>query len=299
MFWKRTKSDFISLNLSGPDEPAIEQAAEPVAETPVEKPIERVVEAPVEKVVAVPVVVEPTPPVQANSIQPSQEAKPVVTAPVRPQTSTVSAPVAVAETAEDEGFMKRFRKAISSTRENISSRLEDVVKGKKQIDAATLEDLEEALIGADIGVQTTMEIIENVRKQVDRQTLNDVDELKRSIKQNLLDILENAERSRGVASETTVPDDVRPYVMMIVGVMVFAQRMDFARLRELGIDYLQGYLAHRPEPLAGVLDARIGGAAGEVCGVQEPLALALAPLLGRQGLQRQITAQQRHHGHQA
>lgn len=218
MFWKRTKSDFISLNLSGPDEPAIEQAAEPVAETPVEKPIERVVEAPVEKVVAVPVVVEPTPPVQANSIQPSQEAKPVVTAPVRPQTSTVSAPVAVAETAEDEGFMKRFRKAISSTRENISSRLEDVVKGKKQIDAATLEDLEEALIGADIGVQTTMEIIENVRKQVDRQTLNDVDELKRSIKQNLLDILENAERSRGVASETTVPDDVRPYVMMIVGV---------------------------------------------------------------------------------
>jgi fused signal recognition particle receptor len=127
------------------------------------------------------------------------------------------APVAE-EPAEDEGFMKRFRKAIASTRENISTRLEDAVKGKKQIDATTLEELEEALIGADIGVQTTMEIIENVRKQVDRQALRDVDELKRTIKQHLLDILEKAEHARGVASETSVPDNVRPYVMMIVGV---------------------------------------------------------------------------------
>ncbi|MGH9800349.1 MAG: signal recognition particle-docking protein FtsY, partial [Blastocatellia bacterium] len=122
------------------------------------------------------------------------------------------------EEASDEGFLKRFRKAISSTRENIASRLEDAVKGKKEIDANTLEELEEALIGADIGVQTTMEIIENVRKQVDRQVLKDTDELKRTIKQHLLDILEKAEHVRGVASELAVPDDVRPYVMMIVGV---------------------------------------------------------------------------------
>ncbi len=96
--------------------------------------------------------------------------------------------------------MKRFRKAISSTRENIATRIEDAVKGKKQIDAETLEDLEEALISADIGVQTTMEIIENVRKQVDRQVLKDPEELKRTVKQHLLDILMKAEHARGVAS---------------------------------------------------------------------------------------------------
>jgi len=194
MFWKRKKSDFISLNLSGADEPVVEQVAEPV------------VEARVEKVEPAPVVAEVKP------VEPPEpQATPVVTAPP-PQVALVE------DAAEDEGFMKRFRKAISSTRENIASRLEDVVKGKKQIDATTLEELEEALIGADIGVQTTMEIIENVRKQVDRQALKDTDELKRTIKQQLLDILETAERSRGVASETSVPDDVRPYVMMIVGV---------------------------------------------------------------------------------
>jgi fused signal recognition particle receptor len=107
---------------------------------------------------------------------------------------------------------------VSATRENIASRIENVVKGKKQIDATTLDELEEALIGADIGVQTTVSIIEEVRKQVDRQALKDLDELKRTIKQHLLDILKTAEQSRGVATETAVPEDVRPYVLMVVGV---------------------------------------------------------------------------------
>jgi fused signal recognition particle receptor len=84
--------------------------------------------------------------------------------------------------------------------------------------SATLEEIEEALIGADIGVQTTLEIIEDVRRQVSRQTLKDVDELKRVIKDHLLEILERAERARGVASETAVREDARPYVVMVVGV---------------------------------------------------------------------------------
>lgn len=223
MFWKRKKNDFISLGLNTFDDPVPEQAAELVVETVEAKP-------------AAPVVLEETNArvVEARPILPAEAPKPepvVATSPpppvVKPQPPAAPPPIlkpqppvapVAEEPAEDEGFMKRFRKAIASTRENISTRLEDAVKGKKQIDATTLEELEEALIGADIGVQTTMEIIENVRKQVDRQALRDVDELKRTIKQHLLDILEKAEHARGVASETSVPDNVRPYVMMIVGV---------------------------------------------------------------------------------
>jgi fused signal recognition particle receptor len=130
-------------------------------------------------------------------------------------TGEAAAPEAV---IEEENFYARFRKAVASTRENITARIEDVVKGEKQIDVATLDDLEEALIGADIGVQTTMAIIDDVRKQVDRQTLKEARELKRVIKRHLLEILEKAEKARGVASETSVPDNVRPYVMMVVGV---------------------------------------------------------------------------------
>ncbi|HKX28247.1 MAG TPA: signal recognition particle-docking protein FtsY [Blastocatellia bacterium] len=128
-------------------------------------------------------------------------------------------PAVADQTAEDDaGFLTRFRKAVSATRETLTTRIEDLVKGKKQIDASTLEEIEEVLIGADIGVQTTLEIIEDVRKQVDRQTLKDVDELKQVIKGHLLEILTKAADSRGVASEIAIADDVRPYVIMVVGV---------------------------------------------------------------------------------
>jgi fused signal recognition particle receptor len=199
LFWKRKSgSDFISLNLSGPPEPEPEQ---PVEAAPV---------------------AEAAPVIEARA-EPGARPEPVA-----PEISVAPAPVPAAsayppsidkpEPVEEESFIRRFRRAVTKTRENLTERIEDVFKGKKQIDAQTLDQLEEALISADIGVQTTMEIIEDVRRQVDRKMLSDTDQLKRVIKQHLLDILEKAASARGVASETSVPDDVRPYVMMIVGV---------------------------------------------------------------------------------
>jgi fused signal recognition particle receptor len=199
LFWKRKSgNDFITLGLNTPDEPA------PVVEAAVEAAARP---APIEAPTVATALVAESPSPAPFEPPPAKSVPPV----------TPMAAPAVEET-EEESFLKRFRKAVTATRENITSRLEDVVMGKKQIDAATLEELEEALIGADIGVQTTLEIIEDVRKQVDRQSLTDGHELKRVIKQHLLDILEKAERARGVASETAVPDDIRPYVLMVVGV---------------------------------------------------------------------------------
>lgn len=117
-------------------------------------------------------------------------------------------------------FYEKFATAVASTRETLADRIDSVI-GKREIDAAVLDELEEALIGADIGVQTAMEIIEKARQQVNRKQLGDVDELKRLIKSELQDILDTAERNRKrgtVASETEVPLDIRPYILMIVGV---------------------------------------------------------------------------------
>src|SRR5262249_2019836 len=228
LFWRRKKDDFISLGLSAPDESVeqaqIEEAAqlEQVAQWKAESaPVEAAPEV-VEPVTAEPETVEPVGiPVEqwaaeaAKLFEPASKrsksiaAKPAVEEKV---VERVEAPV------EEESFFARFRKAVSATRENIASRIEDVVKGKKQIDESTLEELEEALIGADIGVQTTLEIIEDVRRQVGRQILKDAEELKRVIKGRLLEILERAERARGVASEGSVGEDARPYVLMVVGV---------------------------------------------------------------------------------
>ena len=194
LFWKRKSgSDFISLGLNTPLE--VETRAEEE-----EKQVETPVESPPLPVSGLG---EPAGVTAGERVVPAQ-------APVR----TAEPP----QPLEDESFLRRFRRAVAATRENLASRIEDVVKGEKQIDASTLDELEEALIGADIGIQTTLEIIQDVRRQVDRQTLKSVDELKGAIKRHLLEILDRARNARGVASETTVPESVRPYVMMIVGV---------------------------------------------------------------------------------
>jgi fused signal recognition particle receptor len=121
------------------------------------------------------------------------------------------------EAALEQAFANRFRRAVEATRESLSDKIDSVFQGRKQIDASLLDQLEEALISADIGVPTTLHILETVRRGIARQQINDIAALKQSIKSELLTILQASERE-GVASEESVPEGISPYVMMIVGV---------------------------------------------------------------------------------
>jgi fused signal recognition particle receptor len=121
------------------------------------------------------------------------------------------------EAALEKEFATRFRRAVTATRESLSDRLDNIFQGRKKIDEDLLDELEEALIAADIGVPTTLHILETVRRGISRQQINDIEALKKAIKDELLTILEASEK-KGVASETSVPEAVAPYVMMIVGV---------------------------------------------------------------------------------
>lgn len=125
------------------------------------------------------------------------------------------------EPEKEPTLLKRFKQAVTNTRQNLSKRIESVVSGKSKIDQDVLDRIEEALIGADIGVQTSLTIIDKARQAVNRSQLGEVEELKRLIKSEMLAILNRAAQDRktgSVASETEVPLDIRPYVMMIVGV---------------------------------------------------------------------------------
>jgi fused signal recognition particle receptor len=158
---------------------------------------------------------------EAEPIKPAAAQKPV------PSRSTFSTSILglnrtmeelqAEEAALEQEFAQRFRRAVASTRESLSERIDTVFQGRKQIDAELLDELEEALIAADIGVPTTISILENVRRAVARQQINDIAALKQSIKDELLAIL-RASEDNGVTSEMSVAEDVTPYVMMIVGV---------------------------------------------------------------------------------
>jgi fused signal recognition particle receptor len=121
------------------------------------------------------------------------------------------------EEAVEKEFGVRFNKAIAKTRDSINNKLDTIFQGRKQIDEAFLDELEEMLISTDIGVSTTLQILEAIRKGVSRQEINDLDALKLAMKRELLDILKSSERS-GISSETQFAPTIRPYVLMVVGV---------------------------------------------------------------------------------
>ena len=121
------------------------------------------------------------------------------------------------EAAVEREIGVRFTKAIEKTRHSINNKLDTIFENRKQIDESFLDELEEMLISTDIGVATTLQILDAVRKGVSRQEINDLAALKAAMKNELLDILHSSEKS-GIASETKISTEIKPYVLMIVGV---------------------------------------------------------------------------------
>jgi fused signal recognition particle receptor len=109
-------------------------------------------------------------------------------------------------------FLDRMKEAVTRTRENLSDRIEEVVAFGKEIDRATLDDLEATLIGADLGTATTHEVLSKLREKADRKQIKNVDELKRLLKEELLGILAAAN------SQPVQKVDGTPEVILIVGV---------------------------------------------------------------------------------
>lgn len=111
----------------------------------------------------------------------------------------------------EPNLLDRLKAGIQKTRSGLVDRIEDVLAGKKQIDAELLEELEYTLITADIGVRTVENILERIRQQVDRRSTSDASEIKNLIREQLLEVLRASENPIHVV---TTP----PAVVMLVGV---------------------------------------------------------------------------------
>ncbi len=112
---------------------------------------------------------------------------------------------------QEPNLLDRLKAGIEKTRTGLVDRLEEAIAGRKEIDADLLEELEFALITADIGVNTASEILESIRQRVDRKQVGDAQQIKQLIAEHLLEILEAAERP---IPRVTQP----PAVVMLVGV---------------------------------------------------------------------------------
>ena len=111
----------------------------------------------------------------------------------------------------DPGLLDRFKTAVAKTREDLTEQLDDLVQGKKEIDADLLDELEMMLINADIGVRTATEVLDEVRERLDRDQLKDPAELKDHIARHLLDVLHASGPKEHPAAKP-------PEVILVVGV---------------------------------------------------------------------------------
>jgi fused signal recognition particle receptor len=109
-----------------------------------------------------------------------------------------------------------LNESLAKTKESIFGKITRAVIGKTTVDAEVLDNLEEILIGADVGVETTLKIIARVEKRVAAEKYINTSELNKVLHEEIAALL--AENNSGDFNYFEIKEDVKPYVIMVVGV---------------------------------------------------------------------------------
>ena len=108
----------------------------------------------------------------------------------------------------DEGLQK--------TKENFLSKVTKAIAGKSTVDEEVLDNLEEALVSADVGIDTTVQIIDRIEKRVSKDKYINSSELNKILQQEIEDTLVEAPSANSYDFHSDLP--AKPYVILVVGV---------------------------------------------------------------------------------
>ena len=114
------------------------------------------------------------------------------------------------EEEESKGFFARLKAGLNKTRTAISGTIDNVLSSFRTVDEELFEELEEALIMADIGVDTSLFIIEELRKRAKEQSISESQQLKSVLKEIITEILIN--------QDSEIDTSKKPTVIMVIGV---------------------------------------------------------------------------------
>ncbi len=105
---------------------------------------------------------------------------------------------------------------LKKTRDNFFARISKAIAGKSTVDEEVLDNLEEALVGADVGIETTVKIIDKIEKRVARDKYSNTEELNKILHEEIELVLSDTPVSNSYAFDSELPS--RPYIMLVVGV---------------------------------------------------------------------------------
>ncbi|MEY4204364.1 MAG: hypothetical protein RL013_2068 [Bacteroidota bacterium] len=107
-------------------------------------------------------------------------------------------------------------KGLEKTKEGFFGKISRAVAGKSTVDEEVLDELESILISGDVGLDTTVKIIERIEARVSRDKYVNTTELNEILRDEIVSLL--AENNTADVDDYTVPQDKRPYVMLVIGV---------------------------------------------------------------------------------
>ncbi|MDU8885537.1 signal recognition particle-docking protein FtsY [Yeosuana sp. MJ-SS3] len=107
-------------------------------------------------------------------------------------------------------------KGLEKSKTTFLNKLSKAVAGKSKVDDEVLDNLEEVLVTSDVGVNTTLKVIERIEERVSKDKYLGTEELNQILREEIAALL--SETNLGEATEFTIPEDKKPYVIMVVGV---------------------------------------------------------------------------------
>lgn len=108
------------------------------------------------------------------------------------------------------GFFDKLKEGLSKTKEALNSKINNVFSNFRKVDEELLEELEEALILSDVGMDTSLKIIENLRSRIKLEKIEDSEQVKNALKEEIVKEL--------TKNNTELNINTKPSVMMVVGV---------------------------------------------------------------------------------
>lgn len=116
-------------------------------------------------------------------------------------------------TGQTETVTEKFRDGLAKTRQSFADKVNNLVKRYRKVDEDFFEELEDILIGADVGVETVMELVEKLKDEARTRNIKETEQLKEVIAEVLADFLIKKEEEAAININ---PDG--PTIILVVGV---------------------------------------------------------------------------------
>ena len=108
------------------------------------------------------------------------------------------------------GFFDKLKQGLNKTKESINEKINDVFSNFRKVDEEFLDELEEALIMSDIGIETSTKIIGNLRERIKKEKIEDEEQVKEALREEIEKILE--------ISDNSLKLETKPSVILVIGV---------------------------------------------------------------------------------